>query len=387
MSLKKVRDDVVNLEIVMNDEEMDYLSFEIQQGMRAQAMGRDQNDMVQKMRGLPNALINAYINRSYIVSIDGENVGLKIGNEVPSSIAELNRSWAIITAFNPHSLEATEQYNQAQQKMLVDMLSLHGYETMPAVGQSDEGNWEEPSLFVLGISCELSKAFGACFRQNAVIFAEADGPIELIFCALDEASETEDSDPIEGGQEQQFVQRCVDAVHSGQALDEADYDEFKKLVNELEPGGDFYNSVSPEFGETDEFGFGAISLDQFVSECRGGELDADDIVWRFRAWNEQDSSSFYFLKKVRAASGRSGWALVQCRIQGQGGSAERMVGLFVSPLAAEDHLRADGYVFDGEVPSGKIDAFTDEQIIEMVHSRQIDEAALARADWYELGDL
>lgn len=49
--------------------------------------------------------------------------------------------------------------------------------------------------------------------------------------------------------------------------------------------------------------------------------------------------------------------------------------------------RADGYVFDGEVPSGKIDTFTDEQIIEMVHSRQIDEAALARADWYGPGDL
>lgn len=376
MSHKKVRDGVVNLEIVMDDEEMDYLSFEIQQGMRAQAMGRDQNDIVQKMRGLPNALINAYINSSYIVSIDGENVGLKIGNEVPSLIAELNRSWAIITAFNPHSLEATEQYNQAQQKMLVDMLSLHGYETMPAVRQSDEGNWEEPSLFVLGISYELSKAFGACFRQNAIIFAEADGPVELIFCDVDEASETEDSDPIEGGQEQQFVQRCVDAVHSGQALDEADYDEFKKLGD-----SDFYNALSPEFGEIDEFGFGAISLDHFVSECRGQELDDDYIVWRFRAWNEEDSSSFYFVREVRAASGRSAWILAQCRSHGHGVSP-RMVGLFVSPLAAEDHLRADGYVFDGKVPSGKTDAFTDEQIIEMVRSRQIDEAALARANWY-----
>ena len=36
-----------------------------------------------------------------------------------------------------------------------------------------------------------------------------------------------------------------------------------------------------------------------------------------------------------------------------------------TPLAAEMSLRADGYIFTGETPSGEVDSFTDEQIFEM----------------------
>ena len=144
----------------------------------------------------------------------------------------------------------------------------------------------------------------------------------------------------------------------------------------------FYNSDWPEFGKIDEFGFGAISLDCFVNGCREEGLDNDEIVCLFRAWNDDEHSSFYFLREVRAENGRSAWVLAQCRSHGQGGPAERMVGLFATPLAAEAHLRANGHVFDTKVPSGKTDAFTDEQIIEMVRSRQVDSAALAKADWW-----
>ena len=188
-------------------------------------------------------------------------------------------------------------------------------------------------------------------------------------------------------QEQQLVQRWVDAVHTEQALDEADYEEFNKRLNELESFFGFYDEELkwPEFRTTDEFGFCAISLDHFVSDCRKQELDDDEIAHSFRTWNDAEReghSSCFYLREVCAGDGRSAWVLVKARIFGQGGPKEKMVGLFATPLAAEVHLRADGYVFTEEVPSGKTDAFTDEQIIEMVQSRRVDNAALARADWF-----
>jgi hypothetical protein len=123
--------------------------------------------------------------------------------------------------------------------------------------------------------------------------------------------------------------------------------------------------------------------EHFISDCREQELDDDEIVWTFRGWNEEKSrSSSYFLRELCAEDGRSAWVLVQCRIRGQAVAVDKMGGLFATPLTAEVHLRADGYVFDGKVPLGKTDTFTDDQIIKMVQSRRVDKPALARADWY-----
>jgi len=40
-------------------------------------------------------------------------------------------------------------------------------------------------MLVLGISYEKAKALGSAFKQNAIIFGEVDGPIELVFCNKD----------------------------------------------------------------------------------------------------------------------------------------------------------------------------------------------------------
>ena len=44
----------------MNENDMANLDLEVQMGMRAQAMGRDQNELIGKMRALPQALILDY---------------------------------------------------------------------------------------------------------------------------------------------------------------------------------------------------------------------------------------------------------------------------------------------------------------------------------------
>jgi hypothetical protein len=165
-----------------DDNDLAYLDLEIQMGMRAQAMGRDQNDLIDKMRALPQALVTAYFSTNYIMRIDDKEVVMKVTGDIPPPLSSLAQPWAIITAYNPYSAEHTETENQAAQNRLTDMLTLHGYQLLPAAGRSSDGNWEEPSILVLGISYEMAKAFGSCFQQNAIVFGEVGGPIELVFC-------------------------------------------------------------------------------------------------------------------------------------------------------------------------------------------------------------
>jgi len=167
---------------MMNENDMANLDLEVQMGMRAQAMGRDQNELIGKMRALPQALILDYCNTNYILRIDDKEVVLRITGDVPPALSSLAQPWAIITAYNPYSAEYTEEENQTAQARLTDMLTLHGYKMLPAVGRSSDEKWEEPSKLVLGISYELAKAFGTCFQQNTIVFGEVDGPIELVFC-------------------------------------------------------------------------------------------------------------------------------------------------------------------------------------------------------------
>ena len=166
----------------MDDNDLAYLDLEMQMGMRVQAMGRDQNDLIDRMRALPQALVIEYFSTNYIMRIDDKEVALKITGNVPPALSSLAQPWAIITAYNPYSAEHTDTENQIAQNRLTDMLTLHGYKLLPAIGRSSDGNWEEPSILVLGISYDLAKAFGSCFQQNAVVFGEVDGPIELVFC-------------------------------------------------------------------------------------------------------------------------------------------------------------------------------------------------------------
>jgi hypothetical protein len=60
-----------------------YLGLEILIGMRAQSMGRDQNDLIRKMRELPQTLVTNYLSTNFIVHINDEQVVLKITGVPP----------------------------------------------------------------------------------------------------------------------------------------------------------------------------------------------------------------------------------------------------------------------------------------------------------------
>jgi hypothetical protein len=163
---------------------------------------------------------------------------------------------------------------------------------------------------------------------------------------------------------QKLADKWVDAVHSGQEIDLTEIDQFNELLTEAFEYISFYESDWLGFRGLSEFPFNAVSLQDCIYNCEG--LEGEDIPYAFRAVIDDYHRIFYFLREVVATDGRSAWILVESQSQGQAGVVERMENVFTTSLAAEIYLRAAGYFFIGETPSGKIDSFTDEQIFELV---------------------
>ncbi len=139
---------------------------------------------------LSSELVEAYRGTDYVVSIGGNQHTLNVAKPLPAILVELIESkpiagLAVITAYNPYSVVCRDTENQRWQAQLKELLLQHGYETFPALGVSSDGEWEEPSLAVVGISRELANAFGCCFRQNAIIYAEPNSAVELVICDKD----------------------------------------------------------------------------------------------------------------------------------------------------------------------------------------------------------
>ena len=166
-----------------------------------------------------------------------------------------------------------------------------------------------------------------------------------------------------------MIDKWADAVHSGQDIEQADIDQFHKTLTDEYGYVDFYNAEWPGCGGVDEFPFSAICLQECIDNTCG--LEGDDILYGFRGILDEYSYMFYFLTHVSSTDGRSAWLLIYSESQGQGGVVQRMEDAFTTPLAAEMSLRADGYIFIGETPSGKVDSFTDEEIFELVRKAAI----------------
>ena len=177
--------------VMLEDTDNDCSELELPIVTQAQEMGRDLNAIIRKMRALEPQLIAAYLTTDYVAHIDGEEIVINVGRPVPALLTERVRDkampgWAVITAYNPCSVLESAVSNEARQLLLAEMLSLHGYETHSALGRGADGEWEEPSILVLGISYELAGAIGASFLQNAVVFGEMGAAAELVFCEKDE---------------------------------------------------------------------------------------------------------------------------------------------------------------------------------------------------------
>ncbi|HSP19134.1 MAG TPA: DUF3293 domain-containing protein [Myxococcaceae bacterium] len=131
-------------------------------------------------------LVQAYVGSRYRVFPPGspEHV-LRIGQRHAAFDARLiesaNRSWVVLTAWNPGSVPRSEQENVAAQRVLVEALEGAGLVAWPARGESPGRDWVEESLCVLDLDREQARAMARRFGQVAVVQGHVGGEATLVF--------------------------------------------------------------------------------------------------------------------------------------------------------------------------------------------------------------
>lgn len=87
--------------------------------------------------------------------------------------------WALLTAWNPKSVERPEEENRLAQGRLVGKLD--GYQILAGRSEAPDGSWGEPQVLVLGIprweALELAREAG----QAAMLAGTLRGPVELVW--------------------------------------------------------------------------------------------------------------------------------------------------------------------------------------------------------------
>jgi len=129
-------------------------------------------------------LVQAYVESLYRVFPPGsaEHV-LRIGHRHPGFDACLARSgaraWVVLTAWNPGSVQRSEEENAAAQRELAAALDRAGLLAWPARGESPGRDWMEESLCVLDLDPEQARALARRFGQMAVVQGEMGSEARL----------------------------------------------------------------------------------------------------------------------------------------------------------------------------------------------------------------
>src|SRR5688500_4646073 len=124
-------------------------------------------------------LIGAYQQAEYVVQ---DKFTLKIGRRSAPLDALLEAhgasSAAFVTAANPRGEMRSEAENRAA---LAELEAGLGYPFLRGEGRDPQGRWPaEPSLLVLGMARGEAEALGRAHRQNAIVFVEKGGALELL---------------------------------------------------------------------------------------------------------------------------------------------------------------------------------------------------------------
>jgi hypothetical protein len=100
-------------------------------------------------------------------------------------------SWAYVTAFNPGSIPASADENEARQQELRSALISDGYAFFEGAGVGSD--WTpEPSLLILGIDEATAVTLASRFRQVAIVLGKLGEPARLRWLSGDGA----DGDPV-----------------------------------------------------------------------------------------------------------------------------------------------------------------------------------------------
>ena len=126
-----------------------------------------------------------YRQARYVVDDGGVKFTIRLGqanDELNEFLDVCNAdSWAFLTAYNPFSQRATDEQNEARQAELIGVIGEMGFDFLRGYGTGE--GWEpESSLLVLGITLETAISLAVQFEQHAILFGEAGGEAELVWC-------------------------------------------------------------------------------------------------------------------------------------------------------------------------------------------------------------
>jgi N-formylglutamate deformylase len=128
-------------------------------------------------------LLAAYRATLYNVATPAGCMTLRVGQVPPKAFwaaVAPHRRVAVVSACNPFSLPTPAPENERQQARLVAALEEAGRSWCTALGRDPSGVWPvEQSVAVFDASDEQLDAWMLAFGQNAVVVANAAGPLEL----------------------------------------------------------------------------------------------------------------------------------------------------------------------------------------------------------------
>lgn len=92
-------------------------------------------------------------------------------------------AWAYVTACNPHSRLLAVDENAVRQRALLERVHASGWPALAGCAMADNGDWQEPSLLILGIAETDARALGRDFGQNAIVAGCAGSVARLVWCS------------------------------------------------------------------------------------------------------------------------------------------------------------------------------------------------------------
>jgi len=180
-----------------------------------------------------------------------------------------------------------------------------------------------------------------------------------------------------------LIDRCLSKAEASAALPKGLQKELLERLTVVSRPTDIYNSTWPGLGSIVNL-VSAIPVDDVIARVHDefgdvAEVGPEELVDEFRSvWAEiMASGSGFFARELRGSQGRKAW-LVLSPVDGGGYDFH---GIFPSPIAAEEHFRAQGWVFSRDplgypnsepvpeweqIPSGRWDGFTDEEVLTLV---------------------
>jgi hypothetical protein len=138
-------------------------------------------------RNISQELLNAYLTTKYLVHTPKGETIILIGKrhpEIDPFVENLElKSWAYITAYNPHSELLPKEANQQRQGDLKKTIQDTGLSYFEGEGIGTDETWEpEPSVFIPGITEDVAIRLGEKYGQNAIVFGKYREAAQLLEC-------------------------------------------------------------------------------------------------------------------------------------------------------------------------------------------------------------